>query len=249
MTSQWSKRFIHHLVDVVVLVALVFGITTGIAGIWAWQRFGAWPTDLNTSDVDTWVVALIVLIQNVALVGFVWWRGRTDIVIGWRIDRLAVVYTLVGVPLLFAVNVIIGAIFALLDLRQNQVASYPLQAGDVTGQLLFGFAAAVIAPLGEEIVFRGYWLQRLQGWWGSTIAIVASSLLFAVAHSWSATEGAGVLVTQTLVMGVVLAWLRVASGSIWPAVFAHAANNALAISVLMICLNNPELGCAVAGES
>jgi membrane protease YdiL (CAAX protease family) len=249
MTSQWPNRLVHHLTDVVVIIALIFSITTGIAGIWAWQRFGEWPANLNTSDVNTWVVALIVLIQNAALVGYVWWRGRRDIVIGWRIDRLAVVYTLGGVPLLFAVNIIIGAMFALLDLRQNQAASYPLQPGDVTGQLLFALAAAVIAPLGEEIVFRGYWLQRLQGWWGSVIAIIVSSLLFAVAHSWSATEGAGVLVIQTLVMGVILAWLRLASGSIWPAVFAHAANNALAISVLMICLNNPELGCAVAGES
>lgn len=249
MTNQWPNRLVHHVVDVVVIVALVFGITTGVTGVWAWQRFGEWPTNLTTSDVDTWVIALIVLIQNTALVGFVWWRGHADVVIGWRIDRIAVVYTLVGVPLLFAVNIIIGAFFALLDLRQNQVASYPLQPGDMTGQLLFALAAAVIAPLGEEIVFRGYWLQRLQGWWGSAVAIIVSSLLFAVAHSWSATEGAGVLVTQTLVMGIILAWLRLASGSIWPAVFAHAANNALAISVLMICLNNPELGCAVTGES
>jgi membrane protease YdiL (CAAX protease family) len=249
MTNQWPSRIIHHAIDIVVIVTLVFGITTGISGIWAWQRFGEWPTNLNTSDIDTWVVALIVLIQNVALVGFVWWRGRTDIIVGWSFDRLTVVYTLVGVPLLFAVNIIIGAIFALLDLRQNQTASYPLQPGDMTGQLLFGLAAAVVAPLGEEIVFRGYWLQRLHGWWGRNPAMIASSLLFAVAHSWSATEGVGVLVVQTLVMGVVLAWLRLASGSIWPAVFAHAANNALAISVLMICLNNPELGCAVTGES
>jgi membrane protease YdiL (CAAX protease family) len=249
MTKQWPNRIVHHAIDVVVIVALVFGISTGITGVWAWQRFGEWPTNLNTSDIDTWVVALIVLIQNAALVGFVWWRGRTDIVVGWRFDRLTVVYTLAGVPLLFAVNIIIGAIFALLDLRQNQTASYPLQPGDTTGQLLFGLAAAVVAPLGEEIVFRGYWLQRLHGWWGRNIAIIASSLLFAVAHSWSATEGVGVLVVQTLVMGVVLAWLRLASGSIWPAVFAHAANNALAISVLMICLNNPKLGCAVTGES
>lgn len=249
MTSQWPNRIIHHLIDMVVIVALVLGVTTGIAGIWAWQQFGTWPTNLSTRDVDTWVVALIVLIQNIALVGFVWLRGRADVVIGWRINRLAVVYTLIGIPLLFAVNIVVGAIFALLDLRQNQAASYPLNAGDITGQVLFGVAAAIIAPLGEEIVFRGYWLQRLHAWWGGAVAIVASSILFAVAHSWSATEGAAVLVTQTLVMGVILAWLRLASGSIWPAVCAHAANNALAISVLMVCLNNPALGCAFTGES
>lgn len=249
MTNQWPNRLAHHLVDVVVIVALVFGVTTGIAGIWAWQQFGAWPTNLSTRDVDTWVVVLVVLIQNVALVGFVLIRGRADVVIGWRIDRLAVVYTLAGIPLLFAVNIIVGAVFALLDLRQNQAASYPLIAGDITGQVLFGIAAAVIAPLGEEIVFRGYWLQRLNIWWGRAVAIIVSSVLFAIAHSWSATEGAAVLVTQTLVMGVMLAWLRLASGSIWPAVCAHAANNALAISVLMICLNNPALGCAFTGES
>ena len=249
MTSQWPSRLGHHCVDVVVIVALIVGITTGTAGLWAWMHFGTWPTDLKTRDVATWVVALIVLLQNMALVGFVWWRGRPDVTVGWRFNRMTVIYTIVGVPVLFASNIVVGAVFALLDLRQNQAASYPIVAGDMTGQLLFGIAAAVIAPLGEEIVFRGYWLQRLQAWWGSVAALIVSSLLFALAHSWAATEGAGVLVIQTFVMGGVLAWLRMASGSIWPAVFAHAANNALAISVLMICLNNPALGCAFTGES
>lgn len=249
MINQVPKRILHHIIDVAVMTAIVFGVTTGIARIWAWWQFGTWLVDINTSDVDTWVVALIVLIQNVALVGYVWRRSRATVDIGWRIDRTVLIYIVVGIPLLITMNVVVGAVFALLGLRQNQAATYPLQAEDIFGQVLFGVAAAVIAPLGEEIIFRGYWLQRLRGWWGNAIAIVGSSLLFAVAHSWSATEGAMVLVTQTLVMGGVLAWLRIASGSIWPAVLAHVANNALAISVLMICLNNPTLGCAFTGNS
>lgn len=249
MTTSLPNRLLHHLIDVVVLVALVLGITTGIAGVWAWMSFGSWPTDLKTSDVDTWVVAFIVLVQNAALVGYVWWRGRATIDIGWQLHRNAVLYTVVGVPVLFTVNIVVGVIFALLGMRQNQVAAYPLNPDDLLGQLLFGLAATVIAPLGEEIVFRGYWLQRLHHWWGTWVAIIVSSLLFALAHSWSATEGAGMLVVQTFVMGGILAWLRIASGSIWPAVCAHAANNTLAISVVLLCVNNPELGCALTGES
>lgn len=249
MSNHWPSRVAFHVIDVVVIVALVFGITTGVAGVWAWWQFGTWPTGIKTSDVHTWVVVLIVLLQNSALVAYVWWRAQSQIDFGWRFDRNAVVYTLLGVPFLFAINIIVGAAFAVLDLRQNQMATYPIQAGDMTGQLMFGVAAAVIAPLGEEIVFRGYWLERLRSWWGGTVAIAVSSLLFAIAHSWSATEGVGVLVVQTLIMGCLLAWLRLASGSIWPAVLAHAANNALAISVLMVCLNNPALGCAFTGES
>lgn len=249
MTSQWHKRVLHHIVDVVVMVTLVFGITTGIAGVWAWWQFGAWPTGLKTSDVHTWVVALIVLVQNSALVAYVWWRAQSALDFGWRFDRVALVYTLMGIPMLFTANVVVGAVFTLFDLRQNQMASYPLHAGDISGQVLFGVAAALIAPLGEEIVFRGYWLERLRGWWGSAVAISISSLLFAVAHTWSASEGATVLVIQTLVMGGLLAWLRIASGSVWPAVCAHATNNAVAISVLLVCMNNPALGCAFTGES
>jgi membrane protease YdiL (CAAX protease family) len=32
-----------------------------------------------------------------------------------------------------------------------------------------------------------------------------------------------------LLLGLVLAWLRLKSGSLWPAVLAHAVNNALAV--------------------
>ena len=59
-------------------------------------------------------------------------------------------------PLVLASNIVVGVVFVLLGLRQNQTAGYPLIAGDYVGQLVFLIAAAVIAPLGEELLFRGY---------------------------------------------------------------------------------------------
>jgi len=77
-----------------------------------------------------------------------------------------------------------------------------LVAGDYTGQLFFWLAAALIAPLGEELLFRGYLWGVLQRHYGTWWAVIGTALLFAIGHSTSASQGAVVLVSQTLVMGV-----------------------------------------------
>ena len=63
---------------------------------------------------------------------------------------------------------------------------------------------------------------------GNGIAIVLSALLFACVHLpdlsflWYALPNLALL-------GLILGWLRVQSGSIWPAVVAHGMNNLLAV--------------------
>lgn len=147
-------------------------------------------------------------------------------------------------------NVLIGLVFSLAGMEQNQAAQYPLFQGDYVGQALFLIGAAVLVPIGEEILFRGYLfrsLQRIgqQRVWGLPLAFVGSSLLFAMAHSLAASEGVIVLLTATFLMGMLLAWSVYRSGSIIPAIIAHAANNGLALVALITCINQPWLnGCS-----
>jgi membrane protease YdiL (CAAX protease family) len=151
-----------------------------------------------------------------------------------------VIYSIIGVPLVLASNIVVGVLFLLMGLRQNQTAGYPLVAGDYVGQLVFLTAATIIAPLGEEFLFRGYFWERLIPLKGPYGAIVGSALVFAVGHSLSASQGAIVLVVQTFVMGMVLAWLRHMSGSIWAGWVAHSVNNLIAVAVATYMVNHPQ---------
>lgn len=92
--------------------------------------------------------------------------------------------------------------------------------------------AVLVAPLCEEIFFRGYLfpglLRGLRPW----PAIAASALLFALAH---ADLGSSVLL---IVMGVVLAVVRWRSRSLWPGVILHTLNNTIAFIIILVLLRH-----------
>jgi len=82
---------------------------------------------------------------------------------------------------------------------------------------------AVAGPVAEEIFFRGFVLTGLLKRFGGLRALLLSSLLFGLFHI---DPGAILL---TFILGVVLGWVYLKTGSIWPAIFAHALHNTVAI--------------------
>lgn len=87
---------------------------------------------------------------------------------------------------------------------------------------------AVLAPLVEELIFRGLLFGWLQGAVGGGTALLVTTVLFGVAHSNPASpEVATILGTGAL--GLVLGYARLRTGSIWPSVVAHAVNNGVAV--------------------
>lgn len=51
-----------------------------------------------------------------------------------------------------------------------------------TDQILALFATVLLAPLAEELIFRGYVLNRLMGWFSVKGAVLITSLVFALCH-------------------------------------------------------------------
>jgi membrane protease YdiL (CAAX protease family) len=91
----------------------------------------------------------------------------------------------------------------------------------------------VLAPLFEEIVFRGLLfatLRRRFGW-GSSALISAS--IFAVAHGYGLLGFASVLWS-----GIVWAWAYEKTGSVLPGMAGHALNNLLVCLTLMALLRS-----------
>ena len=92
-------------------------------------------------------------------------------------------------------------------------------------QLGMALVASVLAPFAEEVAFRGYLLSALRTRLRPGAAIAASSVLFACMHLDPVRFPAVVF------LGLFLGWLAWRSGSVWPAVAAHAVNNALGSAV------------------
>ncbi len=90
-----------------------------------------------------------------------------------------------------------------------------------------------LGPLVEELLFRGVLLSALLQRWGCAAAIGLSSLAFALAHLPGLDWQVFALPTL-LLLALTLAWLRLRSGSIWPSVVAHGANNLVAVAAWFV---------------
>jgi len=88
--------------------------------------------------------------------------------------------------------------------------------------LIFGIV--ILAPLGEELLFRGFLQKFLEEHWQDvTRAVLITSLFFAIIHLnpfW---------LIQIYLLGVLLGYLAWRTGSIWSSFILHAANNLMAL--------------------
>jgi membrane protease YdiL (CAAX protease family) len=97
------------------------------------------------------------------------------------------------------------------------------------GWPLLALAAVVGAPLAEELTFRGFFYGVLAASpAGPTVAIIASSALWAALHASYSAYGLAAI----FLIGLYLGWLRQKTGSLWPPVICHAVYNA-AIAVAL----------------
>ena len=122
------------------------------------------------------------------------------------------IFPIIGIPLetLFEFD---ASILAVMDAAFKN--SSPLLFGVLT-------VLAVVAAVGEELLFRGAVQTRLTERWGAWPAILVSAGLFGLAHlDW--IQGG-----FALLFGIFLGWTVKRSGSIVPALVAHSVNNLLA---------------------
>ncbi len=97
-----------------------------------------------------------------------------------------------------------------------------LESGALRAAYLF--VALGLAPLGEELLFRGALFSSLEARRGPRMAIVGSALAFALFHLHPAQ------LPLALVAGLALGWLRGRYGALLPCIAAHVVHNWLILS-------------------
>ncbi len=90
--------------------------------------------------------------------------------------------------------------------------------------------AGVVAPLGEELVFRGLLFPWLRGHFGALAAAVLSGLIFATLH------GVPILIPALTAIGAALALFYQRCGSLWPVILAHGVFNSIMVIGLYAAL-------------
>jgi uncharacterized protein len=86
----------------------------------------------------------------------------------------------------------------------------------------------VLAPIAEELFFRGFVFAGLRSKWSFWPAALTSGLIFGAVHAPTGVTA----VIPLAALGFALCFLYDRTGSIWPCMIAHAINNGLALAIV-----------------
>ena len=187
---------------------------------------------LLSLDVD---MGLMVSLAELLLLVPVWWFTVRKYKVGWkalglRSFRGRMVGLGCGLMILsFAFNLFYSLFLALFGLRA-QVDLVPIFA-ELSSPWWLLAGGVIVAPVVEEVFFRGFVFAGLRQRYDWKKAALISSALFAVIH---VTPTAMIPV---FILGLIFAYLYHRSDSIWPAILMHISTNALALGLAYVLAN------------
>ncbi|MEM9237326.1 MAG: type II CAAX endopeptidase family protein [Verrucomicrobiota bacterium] len=183
---------------------------------------------VGTVAIQFFMVALVT--------GFVAWRSHPVSWLGlkWRQWPLVIPISIFGV--LFTWGVV-----ALLDMsgfldwlsggdvdeaRQDVVKAFT-ETQDMALLAMLAFLAVVVAPLSEEVLFRGYLYPVCKRFMGRWAGVIFSSLVFAAVHN-----NAQALI-PLFVLAILLTLAYEWTGSIWAPIGMHTLFNGMTVLAQM----------------
>ena len=135
-----------------------------------------------------------------------------------------------GILLTVAISPFVGTLAQLLNRDPSQeqtVVQFFRDTPSVESRLLLAFMAVIVAPIIEEVVFRGLLYRIFKGYFGTMSAMFFTSVLFAVIHGNLPS-----LLPLTLLAFAFTAALE-RSGSLLVSIAMHGTFNALTLSFLL----------------
>lgn len=188
----------------------------------------------------SFAITCLVLFQNLILLKLVHYFVLQKHDLTWKDAGLRPTSTrwcytaiLLALPLVLIVGLVN---FTMMQLIDNEFVNPQLQAITPEGFswpsfIFIMIATGIIAPIAEELTFRGVLLGWLDQRFGRVIAIIGSSLFFGSVH------GVPMLIPALSVAGIAFALLAYRSRSLWPPIILHATFNMFMTSTLFYALS------------
>ena len=189
------------------------------------------------------VVALIIQILLVAIgifivVPFLWYKLVNKLSFKEILSRIklrkegmdmAILWGVVSTIAMFAIIFVIGIILALYGVNLDD-------SSNITDlEQLFSlpsiFIIVAFQPIGEEIFFRGFLLDKINSLAGQQTAIVVTSILFGIAHL---TYGNIYPAIMTGMLGLILAYMVLKTKNLVTAIVAHILFNVASVTLYVI---------------
>lgn len=176
----------------------------------------------------------LFLLGLAGIVGFVLHWRRHDLVEVFGLDRLrpgalvlhAVIWTAIGIGLVYLTHSLWMPLLEKLelpDLDEQGMVRLLRESGDAGLRIAIALTAVVIAPVAEEVLFRGYLYGAVKAHSDSLLAAFVSAGVFAAIHF----NVAGL--APLFVLGLLLAAAYEWTGSLWLPIAIHAIFNATTV--------------------
>ncbi|MEO7931544.1 MAG: CPBP family intramembrane glutamic endopeptidase [Chthoniobacterales bacterium] len=208
---------------IVQIVATIFALMPGLAA-----------SDFHTASAQGLASQLMASGEGFLIIANAQWLTLLLLLVvcgrqprsGWR-DYFALHPTPLGraaLSIFISGIVILGSGFFMERMDDPRTKeSLQLIANGIHSPVVFFLTIVILAPILEELVMRGY---AFRGWlpkFGFAGTVLATSTIFALTHVQYGWTG----LVHVFVLGWALGWLRGKTGSIYPCIALHLANNLL----------------------
>jgi membrane protease YdiL (CAAX protease family) len=206
----------------IVFIAIVLLLPMGVVRVWH-----SFDPDLQVTDIPPTAQFLMQGLIDLATLGFIAFlikvvHGQSfRETIHWHKNHEFGTAFLISLGAALAVSVvIISAFFPSEEPPIQKLLS------STTAIAVFVVLGIAVAPLFEEIMFRGFLFKVLSDTVGSRTAVTATAGLFGLLHllqlwgSWTA-------VVLIFVVGYILSFIRQRSNSVIPSIIVHTSYNSM----------------------
>lgn len=148
----------------------------------------------------------------------------------WRLVGKAAGFFAAALPLVLGLNLAMAQVLKEAGAEQDLVSLFKevSSSGNVQGIVQMIFAAAILAPLNEELLFRGYFYPTLRRYIGAIPSALLTAAVFAGIHGNVAALPGLMLLALCFTMALEV------TGSIWVCVGMHALFNGVNLAMLYV---------------
>lgn len=191
--------------------------------------FFASPEDVMPDSLGIKVGLVVGEIALFALVLIYLLKRNLPLKETFRLNPVPTSIMAIAIPVGISLVILVDEIDRLLQMiipmpeTLNKEIIQMMHADTPLEMVLIVLSAVVLAAVVEEAIFRGFFQQALEEHMDVTKGVIYASLAWAAIH-------ANLYVTvQIFLFGFFLGWLAWRTNSIYPALFCHAFNNAIAV--------------------
>ena len=225
--NPWEIKDIVYVFLVVILISIVFKL---IFSFICFENFFEQTGCKSLLMLGLYFLQILILLIPLAFFTLYKYRSKIKDFGFNKINILKTLPYIFGAYLAFiGLSILIAVISSISGTElpgfQSQSPILPLFGTDNFSFVIAIIVIVIIAPIIEEMFFRGYILQTLSKNLSTSTSSIITALIFASVHFEFQSF------IPIFLLGIILNWLFLKFNSIWPSILFHFLNNIITFTI------------------